>query len=473
MKAKTLLLLLTICARIYGHSQSGSPFIGTWEGKLNVGIELRLVLHISDAGSGVLATTMDSPDQNAYGMKCDSTFAAKDSITVLAKALKASFMGRLTGDSLLEGVYRQGSSFPLVLRKVLHATVRKPPQAPQPPFPYKSEDVGFDSKDKSLHYGATLTLPPGNGPFPAVLLITGSGPQNRDEEIMGHKLFAVLADGLSRNGIAVLRVDDRGVGKSTGNFAEATSADFANDVNTSLDYLLTRPEVDKKKTGLIGHSEGGMIAPVVASARKDVAFIVLLAGPGVRIYQLMAEQNAAILRSVNISQKAIDAYIPLYTALMKGIVAAPDTATAKAKAMELMSQWRASTDTALLNELGFGSESEIPSLANKFVKGFSGNWFKYFLAFDPAPYLEQLKGKVLALNGEKDLQVIPASNLAGIENALKKSKVKSYTVKTIPGLNHLFQTCVKCTLQEYADLEETFSPVALQIINDWLDKNVK
>jgi pimeloyl-ACP methyl ester carboxylesterase len=321
--------------------------------------------------------------------------------------------------------------------------------------------------------GATITIPEGKGPFPAALLITGSGPQNRDEEIMGHKTFAVLADHLTRKGFIVLRVDDRGVGKSTGNFANATSADFANDVSSGIDYLLTRPEVNKKKIGLIGHSEGGMIAPMLATQRKDIDFIVLLAGPGVKIIDLMTEQNAAVLRSVNMSKEAIEAYLPFYKEAISQIISAPDTATAYKAADALLKKWIAKTNEEIVTQLGMKDRSAQQSKLSTLSKQLSTPWFKYFLTFDPQPYLQKLQCKVLAINGGKDIQVIASQNLPGIETSLKKSKSKVYDIKELSGLNHLFQTCHKCTLQEYGELEETFSPVALQLVGDWMIKNVK
>lgn len=473
MRAKRMILLpFLLAAVVNGWSQGNGKFTGIWEGKVNLGIELRIVFRINEKAGGLISTA-DSPDQGAYGLKCDTTIASGDSLFIGMKDLKASFAGVLTADSLLDGFFTQSARLPLSLKKVERPSERKPTQAPQPPFPYKSEEVEYDNKDQSLHYGGTLTLPEGTGTHPAVVLITGSGPQNRDEDIMGHKVFAVLADALSRNGIVVLRVDDRGIGKSTGVFADATSADFASDVNNSLDYLLSRPEVDKKKIGLIGHSEGGMIAPMVATGRKDISFIILLAGPGIKITDLMAEQNAAILRSANIGEKAVASYTTLYKALMQEIVTSADTAQAKAAASTRVQQWVAATDTALLKDLGLDSEKSRESLLAQLVNQFSRKWFRYFAQFDPQPYLRKLTGKVLAINGDRDIQVIATSNLAGIENALKKSRVKAYTIKAMPGLNHLFQTCVKCTLAEYGELEETFSPVALKVINDWVDKNVK
>lgn len=453
-------------------SQTGS-FTGTWTGKVNVGVELRAVFHFKQNDNGSIKATFDSPDQSAFGLKCDTTIVNGNQITVEMTDLRASFTGRLLNDSTIDGVMKQGVEFPLVLKRTTASLENKHSQEPQPPFPYRSEDVEYDNADKSLHYGATLTLPNGNGPFPAVVLITGSGPQNRNEELMGHKPFLVLSDALTRNGIAVLRVDDRGVGKSTGIFNNATSADFAKDVSTSVDYLLKRSEVDKKKIGLIGHSEGGMIAPIVATSRKDIAFVVLLAGPGIKIDQLMVEQNTAIFRAAGISQKAIDSYIPVYKKLAQALVNATDSAAALKAGTDYLNQWVAGADTAILRELGMEKETDRNNMAKAMAQAYSRTWFKYFLAFDPQPYLQKLTGKVLALNGDKDIQVVAASNLAGIESALKKSKVKSYSVKSLPGLNHLFQNCKTCTLMEYGQLEETFSPTALQEINDWLTKEIK
>lgn len=455
-------------------AQSLASYQGSWQGTLDVAGGLRIVFHIKENGSNGLTATADSPDQSAFGLKCDTTWVAAGLLTIEMHQLNASYTAKLVGDSALDGTFKQGAELPLVLKKTTTApTARKRSQEPQPPFPYKSEDVEYDNASRTLHYGATITIPAGKGPFPAVLLITGSGPQNRDEEIMGHKPFAVLADALTRNGFVVLRVDDREIGKSTGQFKDATSADFAVDARVSLRYLLSRPEVNRKKTGLIGHSEGGMIAPMVASTSKDIDFIILLAGPGIKIDSLMVEQNRAIFRQSGVSERAIDAYIPLYRSAYKTILSTDNSDTAVQKVKDLFSQWVRDTDPTLLKELKVDSPEVYEKIADAMVKEVQNKWYRYFITFDPTPYLEALHCKVLALNGEKDIQVIPGSNLAGMETALKKSQSKIYTVKELPGLNHLFQTCKTCTVAEYGQLEETFSPVALEEINNWLNKNVK
>jgi alpha/beta superfamily hydrolase len=471
---RSLLTILLLSAVLAGMTQVQKKIIGTWEGKLNIGPGLRIVFHFVETPAGIVKAVADSPDQSAYGLKCDTVVLQDEVIRVEMHRQNAIFSGRLTNDSTLNGTFTQNTVYPLELRKgVFHApSAPKRPQTPLPPFPYRSEDIEYDSPDHSLHYGGTLTIPNGKGPFPAALLVTGSGPQDRNEELSDHKVFAVLADALTKNGIAVLRVDDRGVGKSTGVFADATSEDFAKDVNTSLDYLLSRPEVNRKKTGLIGHSEGGMIVPMVASNRNDIDFAVLLAAPGIKIDSLMAEQNAAILRSVGISQSSVNAYIPLYKRLMKIIITASDTADAAGKTISQFRQWASTVDSTSLKELGFDSETSIRNVTSLLVEAFRGKWFKYFLSFDPQPFLIQMNCKVLALNGDKDIQVIADSNLRGIESSLKKSKSKKITVQKLPGLNHLFQRCWTCTLQEYAELHETISPAVLKIINDWLKNNV-
>lgn len=454
-------------------AQSLKKITGTWEGVLVIGVELRIVFNIKTDGKNGLITTVDSPDQSAYGIKCDTTFISNDTITIEMKNLRATYVGKVLSDSTIEGLFTQIGPVTLELKKVEKASVKKKSQVPIPPFPYISEDILYYNVDKSLQFGGTITIPNGKGPFPAALLITGSGPQNRDEEIMGHKPFAVIADYLTRQGFIVLRVDDRGIDNSTGLFSTATSVDFTKDVNVGVDYLLKRHEVDKTKVGLIGHSEGGMIAPIVASEREDVSFVVLLAGPGVKIIELMSQQNAAILRSMGISKKTINDYLPFYKKLMTRIAEANDTTAALSIAKETLNNWVASTKNKTLKELNFELEENREKMIISTVQTLSSPWFKYFLSFDPVPYLEKLNCKVLALNGEKDIQVVSKQNLPGIKKALKRSKSDLYEIKELPGLNHLFQTCKKCTVQEYGELEETFSPSALKIMGDWLIKNVK
>lgn len=478
MKFKYIFFLVLILAHNIVNAQT--DFTGTWNATLKVGGELHLVLHISKSQNGLYEGVLDSPDQNVTGIKCDKVDVnsiAQDTATLsftIAK-IKLNYAGKLINDSTLSGTFTQGISIPLEFHRTGMPYTAKNiirPQTPKPPFPYKSEDVIYNGN--GLQYGGTITIPQGNGKFPAVLLITGSGAQDRDEAIFNHKPFAVIADALTRDGFVVLRVDDRGIGNSTGDFTTSTTADFVKDVNASLDYLKSRSEVNDKKVGLLGHSEGAMIAPVVASQRKDVDFIVLLAAPGVKIIDLMTEQNAAVLKSAGVPDAAIENFKPVYNQVVTAIINAPDTATARLNTLQIVNSWYAKTDTATLQALGFNSPDSKEQYAKTMVVALSNAWFKYFMKFDPQPYLSDLKKvKVLALNGSKDIQVVSRQNLPAVNAALQKGRTRTFETKELPGLNHLFQTCNKCTVQEYGELQETIAPVALQTIAAWLNRNVK
>jgi len=474
MKKKLFSLLFSLFAFVVLNAQA--DFSGNWNGTLNVAGELRLVLHITQLPDGSYSGTLDSPDQNASGIKCDTvTIAAGDALNFTINKLRVSYTGKLLNDSTLSGTFTQGVNVPLNFNRtgtpfIARQIIR--PQTPKPPFPYRSEEVIYNAN--GLQYGGTITIPQGSGPFPAVVLITGSGQQDRDETIFNHKPFAVLADTLTRNGFIVLRVDDRGKGNSSGNFAASTSADFAQDVNASVNYLKTRREVNDKKIGLLGHSEGGMIAPMVASSRKDINFMVLLAAPGVKITDLMAEQNAAVLRSAGLDSSLAESYKPVYTQIINAIVSAPDTTAAMNNALNILNSWQAKTDTATLKKLGFLKPDDNKQYIGSMIAVAYTPWFKYFIAFDPQVYLTRLKKvKVLALNGSRDIQVVSKQNLPAVRSALVQGSTKKFEVKELPGLNHLFQTCKKCTVMEYGQLQETIASVALQAITGWLNTNVK
>jgi pimeloyl-ACP methyl ester carboxylesterase len=465
--------ITTIVLGLMASAQS-RDISGIWEGKLHVSVDLRIVFHFSKDAAGNWTGTMDSPDQNVNGIPCTGVELKGDSLIVQIPSARGKYLGMIVTDSSIGGKWVQGIQIDLVLHKVEKISRLIRPQTPVPPFPYVSEDVEFDNGDKTLHYGATITTPPGPGPFPAVVLITGSGAQDRDETIFEHRPFAVIADYLARRGIIVLRVDDRGMGKSTGSFSKSTSLDFANDVNNSLDYLKTRPKVDTRKLGLIGHSEGGMIAPIVAVQRKDIDFIILLAGPGEKIIELMAEQNAGILISTGINKDAVQSFRDFYPAIPESIVRAKTPEEASVSLDRALKEWIKKTPAAqVLATTGIYNDSSRKKFTETMVGSMYNPWFIYFLSFDPQPWLMQLHCKVLALNGEKDLQVPAVSNLKGIQQALEKSKSDNFEVHAIPGLNHLFQTCKQCTVQEYGQLEETFSPAALQLMGDWIERHIK
>lgn len=450
-----------------------SSLQGAWQGNLKAGSQdVRIVFHLKGEENGRLSGTMDSPDQGSTGIPCDSIYRRGDSLFVSIMQGRAHYEGRISGDTLLKGTWVQGIRIPLEMRRTEKPAQLSRPQTPHAPFPYYSEDLSFYNADKSIRFGATLTAAASRKPAPAVLLISGSGPQDRNEDLFGHQPFAVIADYLSRKGYTVLRVDDRGVGQTTGDRSKATTFDFAKDATAALDYLKTRKEVNKSRVGLLGHSEGGMIAPMIATQRKDVAFVILMAAPGIPILQLMEDQNAAMMRTGGVNDEFINKYRTLYSPLVQTILRAPDTTRAMSESVKLIHDWRAANPD-VANLVGITDYETEQEHARAFIQSLQEPWFRTFFTIDPQKYLEQLSCKVLALNGEKDAQVTSAENLAGIRKSLAKSKATTKDVVELLGLNHLFQTCTKCNVMEYKQLEETISPIALKTIGDWMDKNLK
>jgi len=431
-----------------------SDIDGAWMGSLDTGvIKLRVVFHIVNTEDGLTAT-LDSPDQGTKGLPVASVTRDGASLKMEAKQIGGVFEGKIVADrSAIDGTWTQGGrSLPLVLKPVKDKSEleRKRPQNPTKPYPYGEEEVFFDNTAQHVTLAATLTIPPGKTPFPAVLLITGSGPQDRDESLMEHKPFLVLSDYLTRKGIAVLRADDRGVGKSTGNFATATTADFATDTEAGVTYLKTRSEVNPRKIGLIGHSEGGVIAPMVAARNPDVAFIVMMAGTGVPGDALLAAQVEAIgLASGESPEEAAKG-----AAKERGILTLVETERDEA---------------ALAKEVKEKMAGDVPEAQiGAQLKRITSPWFRYFLTYDPATALRKVTCPVLALNGEKDTQVPPKQNLPAIRKALEQAGNKHFEIDELPGLNHLFQTAKTGAPAEYAEIEETISPVALEKVANWI-----
>lgn len=429
---------------------------GAWGGMLKVqGMQLRLVFNITKSGS-TYTSTLDSPDQGAKGIPVSSTSFENSTLKIAVAAAGIQYEGTLAPDSTITGTFKQaGQSFPLNLTKQKAEVKILRPQEPVKPYPYYEEDVTFENKTASITLAGTLTLPKKDGVFPTVILISGSGAQNRNEELMNHKPFLVLSDYLTRNGIAVLRFDDRGVGKSTGNFQTATSADFATDVTAAVEYLKTRKEVDKKKIGLIGHSEGGVIAPMVAANSKDIAFIVLMAGTGVSGDQLFLAQEKLFGRASGLDSVALSINERLSRQAYEIVKKTTNDEALKAEL------------TALLKRNNVSDDEISRSLGRTL-----NPWTLYFIRHDPAPVLAKVKCPVLALNGSNDLQV-PKENLMAIKNALTKGGNKNVTTKELVGLNHLFQESKTGSPTEYGTIEQTISPTALNEIVNWIKLQVK
>ena len=454
-----LFLMLIVSTKI-----AGQEVTGEWYGTLNVmGLQLRLVFHIEKSDNGY-QSSIDSPDQGANGIPVTSTTLEGSILKLSIASIGAAYEGTVSADSIT-GTFRQmGQTFPLNLsRKKMEKEKIVRPQEPAKPYPYREEEVYFENPEAAVQLAGTLTLPASGERFPAVILISGSGPQNRDEELMGHKPFLVLADYLTRNGIAVLRYDDRGTAASSGDFRSATSFDLSKDAEAAVNYLLTRKEINPRKIGLIGHSEGGIIAPMIAARSKNVAFIVLLAGTGIPGDQLLLLQQEWIARASGANENDIQKGQEINRNAFE--IVKKSTGIEQLK-MDL---------TGYLEQVIKEIPEDAPSksiYSEEFVKAsinqMTTPWMQYFLKYDPAPALEKVKCPVLAINGEKDLQVPATINLEAIRKALSKGGNKQATIQEFPGLNHLFQECKTGLPAEYAIIEQTFSPIALEEILKWL-----
>lgn len=438
---------------------AGDP-VGIWLGALDVGgNKLRLAFHVERAADGALRTTLDSLDQGAKGIPFDKTSYQAPTLRLELTQLKAAFEGKVEGDQLVGNWSQGGGTLPLAMARVdkIAEEAPKRPQQPQRPFPYREEEVAIAvrasaaSKD-TIKLAGTLSLPEGKGPFPAVVLVTGSGTQDRDETLFGHKPFLVLSDALVRRGIATLRLDDRGAGASEGVADSGTTLDYADNVATELAWLAARPEIDKRAIGVVGHSEGALIAPIVAASSKHARFLVMLAGPGMRGDQILIGQAERAARMASGSdpraeRDRADAE-KLFTLLR--------TAKTDEEAKAAMQSF-AAADPAQKAE----REANTARFAARLT------WLRTFLGLDPIPYLAKTRIPVLALSGELDLQVTK-DNLPLIEAALRRAKNPDATTKLLPGLNHLFQHARTGSPAEYAAIEETFSPEALQLVGDWI-----
>lgn len=443
--------------------------LGDWYGNLSIsGMQLRIVLHVSESNS-IYSSTMDSPDQGAYGMLMNSTSFDGKVITVKSNQLNASYIATFN-ESELTGTFSQGGNeLPLVLtRKELPKVELNRPQEPKPKFNYITRDIEFKNTIDDITLAGTLTIPKGKGPFMVAIMITGSGPQDRNEEILGHKPFFVIADHLANQNIAVLRFDDRGVGKSTGEFKGATSLDFVKDVEAAIVFLKTEKKIDPVKIGLIGHSEGGLIAPMVAAKSENtVAFAILLAGPGIQGKDILVMQQELISRANETPEEEIASdkrWLEKLINYMETNLSAPYYENDLKVFIDSLN----STEEVVIPE-GI-TKSELVDLQ---FNTFKDPWMSYFLFLDPTIALKQVKSPVLALNGSLDLQVPPKENLAAIKKAIESNGNKNVTVMKLEGLNHLFQTAKTGSPTEYAGISETFSPEALKIMSDWLTENVK
>lgn len=434
--------------------------VGSWSGTLDAGTaRLKIVFHI-EKGDGGLTATMDSPDQGATGIPVSEVVVSGDSVTLSVARIGGTYAGALVDDRFkLDGTWTQGGqSFPLTLTSAGQEETAPPPrpQHPEPPYPYVEEDVTIRNESGGITLAGTLTRPDADGPHPAVVLLSGSGPQNRDSEVFNHKLFLVLADHLTRRGIAVLRYDERGVGDSEGTFPGATSADFADDAAAAVRFLKDHPEVDSDAVGLLGMSEGGLVAPLVHTKREPVSFLVLMAGPAVPGHDILVEQQAKIVAAQGVPPATVDS-VRAFQRRMVEVIRTRSDSTAIAEGLRSMLKGQGLNDEQI--------QSQIEQM--------TAAWFRSFVRHDPVPVLQQVDVPVLALYGSLDLQVPPEQNAKPMRSALADSPSTDVMVKVLDGLNHLFQPAETGLPSQYAQIDTTMAPRALKTVSTWIRERTR
>ena len=431
MKAlRTLTFLALAMLAFTANAQEGS-----WNGELDVmGTKLPLVFNFSPNGC-----TMDSPSQNAKGILAEKTVSDDGTIKVKVGMIGATFEGKMA-DGEIKGTFTQnGFSLPLTLKAGKLAVKR--PQTPVPPFPYKEESVSFTNAGYT--FNGTLTLPENyTKQTPVVLMVTGSGQQNRDEELFEHKPFAVIADALARQGIASLRYDDRGWGDKSVNFANFTTDDFRQDAAATLPLLRKR----FNKVGILGHSEGGTIAMMLAAEGK-VDFIVSLAGMAISGKETLVMQNRQAMSSVGLPKDIIDSYCATISNILNEIANGKKTSEITID----------------------GVPDNLKPILKKSLEQANSPYIRHFITVDASKQLSKIKCPVLALNGTKDTQVDCAANTTLLEKGLINSK---HTIKKIEGVNHLFQHCTTGNVVEYQQIEETIASEVLEIIYGWINNEL-
>ena len=459
------LLSTAVLAAVPSSAVTLEELNGIWYGVMEIpnGPSLRMAVEIYTRPSGQPGAALFSIDEGGQALIVDDISLEDDSIRLIVSKLGFMYVGTVALEAGgIEGEFRvSGAAFSLDLERVDQVPGLPRPQTPRPPYPYSEEEVSYENPDANLTLAGTLTLPSEGGPFPAVLLITGSGSQDRDETVFFHRPFRVLADYLTRRGIAVLRADDRGWGFSTGNAENSTSEDFVDDALAGVQYLESRSDIDPARIGLVGHSEGGLIAPMAAVRDPGVAHIVLLAGPGIPGAELIRRQRRDIVRSegIDVSQEQLDAIVAWADELQTVLVEAEDLKTAEA---EIRSRF-SGMDAERRDLIGL-TQQDFELAVLQMVTP----WYRYFIAYDPAPTLRQVRVPVLALNGDKDVQVAADDNLAGIEAALSEGGNPDFTIVELPDINHFFQTATTGAVSEYMEIAETFSPEAMRIVADWI-----
>lgn len=462
-----LIIVLAICSLQLNGQNSNDQMAGSWQGVLNAGgLELRLVFNLSLDDDLSWSATLDSPDQGTMGIPVGEVKLGEDSIRIEAPGLMGFYIGKITSPSTIEGEWHQaGRNFDLDLEKRDEALVLNRPQEPLPPYPYMEEEVRFKNPEQGFTLGGTLTLPEGKGPFPAAVLVSGSGSQNRDEELFGHKPFKLIADFLTRNGIAVLRYDDRGVNASGGNAAGATTGDLAVDARAAMDFLLMRPDIDPEKIGVIGHSEGALIAFILSSAYKDYAYVVSLAGPGVDGKTLLLDQSNHIAKLSGASEAVLEDNRKVMDRVYDIMIANESYQPWREETLAFTSEYYGERLEGDFREedIERGRDNLMASIPEPAYA-----WMRYFVMLDPAPLLVSISCPVLALNGEKDCQVLPEVNIKAIKSGLEAAGNSQYKTVILPGLNHLFQNCETGLLNEYGVIEETFDQGTLDLMLDWI-----
>ncbi|OHB81762.1 MAG: hypothetical protein A2Z38_09760 [Planctomycetes bacterium RBG_19FT_COMBO_48_8] len=463
-----LCLFILIFSNLALSTQSGTSILGNWMSKPG---QFKIVFRVYQNKNGSFTAFTDIPDQEAWDMPVDLTLSDGSVVRFEIYNIRCVYEGTISKNGrTIEGQFKgpDGGGMPLVLERVDNPPVRtsKRPQEPKKPYPYKEKEVFFENKTDNVKLAGTLTLPGANGPYPAVLLITGSGPNDRDQHIWGHRTYLVIADYLTRRGIAVLRYDDRGVGRSTGDYDKATFEEFKRDALAGVEYIKTLPDINVKKIGILGHSEGGAIAPLAASESPDVAYVVLLAAPGLSDFEGLLEQFTDGYRAKGAGEKAISVKRSILKNIFYAVRQEDDANAAKTKILEILRKAKP--------ELAKLTADEKQKIELESVDTYDFDWilstgFSSILRYNPKEALRKVRCPVLAMNGDKDTQM-PKENLKGIAEALEAGGNHQYTIKELPGLNHLFQTAQSGSPSEYASIEETVSPAVLNIISDWILK---